>query len=95
MTLFNCKGYRIVDVFFSTPQNIKTVPKIVILFLVIYLRAYLEISLIFIRLCRTLTTNIELLNSLKIFFVALRPNAGQGLLILEVSRSHTTTYNSR
>ena len=27
--------------------------------------------------------------------VALRPNAGQGLLILEVSRSHTTTYHSR
>ena len=30
-----------------------------------------------------------------IFFpVALRPNAGHGLLILEVSRSHTT-YHSR
>jgi len=27
--------------------------------------------------------------------VTLRPNAGQGLLILEVSRSHTTTYHSR
>jgi len=27
--------------------------------------------------------------------VALRPNAGQSLLILEVSRSHTTTYHSR
>jgi hypothetical protein len=25
----------------------------------------------------------------RIFFVALRPNAGHGLLILEVSRSHT------
>ena len=27
--------------------------------------------------------------------VALRPNAGHGLLILEVSRSHTTTHHSR
>jgi len=29
------------------------------------------------------------------FSVALRPNAGEGLLILEVSRSHTTAYHSR
>ena len=29
------------------------------------------------------------------FSVALRPNAGHGLLILEVSRSHTTTQHSR
>jgi len=28
------------------------------------------------------------------FFVALRPNAGNGLLILEVSISHTTTHHS-
>jgi len=27
--------------------------------------------------------------------VALRPNAGQGLLILEVSRLHTTTHHSQ
>jgi hypothetical protein len=27
------------------------------------------------------------------FSVALRPNAGHGLLILEVSRSHTTTHH--
>ena len=27
--------------------------------------------------------------------VAQRPNAGHGLLILEVSRSHTTTHHSR
>jgi hypothetical protein len=32
---------------------------------------------------------------LRFFFVALRPNAGHGLLILEVSRSHTTTQHSR
>ena len=30
-----------------------------------------------------------------LFAVALRPNAGQGLLILDVSRSHTTTQHSR
>jgi len=29
------------------------------------------------------------------FFVALRPNAGHGLHILEVSTSHTTTHHSR
>jgi len=29
------------------------------------------------------------------FPVKLRPNAGHGLLILEVSRSHTTTHHSR
>jgi hypothetical protein len=29
------------------------------------------------------------------FAVALRPNAGHGLLILEVSRLHTTTHHSR
>jgi len=35
------------------------------------------------------------LNDLYFFPVALRPNAGHGLLILEVSRSHTTTHHSR
>ena len=35
------------------------------------------------------------LKVLRTFFVALRPNADQGLLILEVSRSHTTTHHSR
>jgi len=35
------------------------------------------------------------LKQTRFFFVALRPNAGQGLLIHEVSRSHTTTRNSR
>jgi len=29
------------------------------------------------------------------FGVVLRPKAGHGLLILEVSRSHTTTHHSR
>jgi len=29
------------------------------------------------------------------FLVALRPNAGHGLLILEVSRSHATMHHSR
>jgi hypothetical protein len=30
----------------------------------------------------------------RFFFVALRPNAGHGLLIFEVSRSQTTTHHS-
>ena len=34
-------------------------------------------------------------NTIYIFSVALRPNAGHGLPILEVSRSHTTTHHSR
>jgi len=29
------------------------------------------------------------------FAVALRPNAGHGLFVLEISRSHTTTHNIR
>jgi hypothetical protein len=29
-----------------------------------------------------------------LFFVALQPNTGHGLLILEVSRSHKRTYHS-
>ena len=32
---------------------------------------------------------------LQFIFVALRPNAGHGLLIIDVSRSHTTTQHSR
>jgi hypothetical protein len=36
-----------------------------------------------------------LFNCLIFFPVALRPNAGHCLLILEVSRSHTTTHHSR
>jgi len=31
----------------------------------------------------------------KFFFVALRLNAGHGRLILEISRSHTTTHRNR
>jgi len=36
-----------------------------------------------------------LIYNLQTFFVVLRPNSGNGLLILEVSRSHTTTHHSR
>ena len=34
-------------------------------------------------------------SSSTVFFMALRPSTGHGLLILEVSRSHTTTHHSR
>ena len=38
----------------------------------------------------------ELICNIHYFFpVALRPNAGHGLLILEASRSHTATHHSR
>ena len=49
----------------------------------------------------TLTTQVTLpqlkiTTTLLIFFpVVMWPNAGHGLLILEVSRSHTTTHHSR
>ena len=38
---------------------------------------------------------VVLLKFFFLFSVALRPHAGHGLLILEVSRSHTTTHHSR
>jgi hypothetical protein len=43
-----------------------------------------------------LTSGVSFALQLLFFFpVALRPNAGHGLLILQVSRSHTTTHYSR
>jgi hypothetical protein len=42
-----------------------------------------------------LLTSIYIHIYIYIFAVALRPNAGHGLLILEVSKSHTTTHHSR
>jgi len=42
-----------------------------------------------------LISSHSFLLSLFFFPVALRPKAGQGLLILEVPRSHTTTHHSR
>ena len=40
-------------------------------------------------------TRTHVYTRLIFFSVALRPNAGHGLLILEVPRSHTTTHHSR
>jgi len=39
--------------------------------------------------------HLRLSNYILTFFVALRLNTGHGLLILEVSRSRTTTHHSR
>jgi hypothetical protein len=39
--------------------------------------------------------NLTLIIILNFFSVALRPDAGHGLLILEVSKSHPTTYHGR
>ena len=44
---------------------------------------------------RNESTSFKTFPSVSLFLVALRPNAGHGLLILEVSRSHTTTHHSR
>jgi hypothetical protein len=43
----------------------------------------------------TIISLIFQINAHFLFPVALRPNAGHGLLILEVYRSHTTTHHSR
>ena len=40
-------------------------------------------------------TSTDMIMKCFFFSVALRPNAGHGLLILEVYRSHTTTHHSR
>jgi len=47
--------------------------------------------------CRQTVLNFSQIDTMFRFFfsVALRPNAGHGLLILDVSRSHTTTHHSR
>jgi hypothetical protein len=50
-----------------------------------------------IALCSGLKRSVGFIYSMYeyiIFPVTLRPNAGHGLLILEVSRSHTTTHHS-
>ena len=61
-------------------------------------------SLTYLLLSSTRTHALPVLDSLRLaqailsqtfFPVALRPNAGHGLLMLEVSRSHTTTHHSR
>jgi len=41
------------------------------------------------------TTTTTTTTTTTIFPMALRPNAGHGLLILEVYRSHTTTHHRR
>jgi len=52
-----------------------------------------------VEMCYEIETEFFLGNVEESFFfffaVALRPKAGHGLLILEVSRSHTTTHHSR
>jgi hypothetical protein len=45
--------------------------------------------------CTSSPNSQHLFHSRFFFSVALRPNAGHGLLILEVFRSHTTTHHSR
>ena len=47
------------------------------------------------RVCVIISIYIYIYIYIYIFAVALRPNAGHGLLILEVSRSHTTTHHIR
>jgi len=44
---------------------------------------------------RTVRVMCEYMYIFFFFAVVLQPNAGHGLLILEVSRSHTTTRHSR
>jgi hypothetical protein len=51
-----------------------------------------QMSLVSVML---ITKQMIMLISIFFIFVALRPDVGHGLLILEVSRSHTTTHHSR
>jgi len=56
----------------------------------------LDPSVVIINYCIIIIIIIIIINADYIFFpVVLRPNAGHSLLILEVSRSHTTTHHSR
>ena len=58
---------------------------------IIYEREFEDAILHIITSCKLMYVIIH-----SYFFpVALRPNAGHGILILEVSRSHTTTHHSR
>jgi len=51
---------------------------------------------IYIVCNKLIIRNNKLISYKRHFFaVALRPNAGHGLLILYVSRSHTTTHHSQ
>ena len=56
---------------------------------------------VFVYVCVCVCVYIYIYTYIHIFFfvpplpVALRPNAGQCLLMLEVSRPHTTTHHSR
>jgi len=56
-----------------------------------------EVNLMFVDPCIIVSFifHFILLFIYLFFAVALRPNAGHDLLILEVSRSHTTTRHSR
>ena len=73
-------------------NDFDVVPIIIILFIIIII---IIISLIQ-RFCKARVTVITYPSiPLRFFSVALQPNAGHGLLILEVSRSHRTTHHSR
>ena len=64
------------------------------------LATFRELSLVYVAYVSTYMSEIS--HAIKImvlkyffFLVALRPNAGHGFLILDVSRSHITTHHSR
>jgi hypothetical protein len=47
------------------------------------------------KVTQSVAVSVVVINYVYFFAVALRPNAGQGLLTLEGSISHTTTRHSR
>ena len=49
----------------------------------------------YVNTCRCGVSPETCWTSYNFFFATLRPNAGHGLLVLDVSRSHTTTHHSR
>jgi hypothetical protein len=60
-----------------------------------YIMDLIYMNVVVGRYIKALIHKKEVFDYISYFFVALRPNAGHDLLILEVSRSHTTTHHSR
>jgi len=80
------------------PEHVAVFCKIYVVYMTDCLHAMKGCRKVYrLQLVMSLNPTTEIIASNHYFFppVALRPNAGHGLLILEVSRSHTTTHHSR
>jgi hypothetical protein len=69
-----------------------------ITYIVLYVNVYILIFVYLLVLSNKVLIHARIwipLNCLYLFFLALRPNAGDGILIHVVSRTHTTMRHSR